>query len=977
MPLLTIVFTDVVESSATKRDASLGRDSRERDRAYLEKVQTRHFELVRASCQAFGGKETSTMGDAFYLTFDDPVEAVRCAVDIQKRLGEKPIETPLGPLRLRIGVHSGFPEFFEGSWHGTDVDTAARVEATATERQILLSSRTYELVRHMTDVRFHPRGEFALKGVDRVALWEADWDGKGPRPTAVPPLGVIERRRTIRKSALVLMALVIVLAGAGYVALRYFGAKGPKPFIVPARQSVAVLEFKNLGNKQEDWLQNAVPELLNTELSAGSRLRMISGEDVAKATADLSLAAMSSYGKSSLEKLRNILKSDFVLAGSYVANGNANSDPIQLTVHLQDASSGDTVSSFTETGNIGALPEIAKRIGDAVRAKLGTPGPSAEQTAAAQAALPSNPEATRLYTEGLAKLRTFDALGARDLLERAVALEPKFAVAHAALANAWQILGYDLNAREQAKKAHELSANLSEVDKRSIEGRYRELTAEWDPAIEIYRSLWGVFKDEPNYALELAQVQTNAGKGQEALATLAELQKVPQMSDDPRIDLARAFAYESLGDAKQQRTAATAAAEQATKIGSRYLAAQARWLECGALYALGELEKGVTACQQAAAAAPFALQITARTQSVLANIMLAQGQASEALEMRKQVLDTARKIGSQKDVIGALENLANLVDLQGNTKEARAYFDEAFKVAREINDKQQLLKLENDYAADLYGDGDFGQAEELYRKSLATAREIGDQQGTAMALQNLSLVLLVRGQVAEAQSSIEQAIKIQQEAHLQADRVNSLQSLGDILLLRDELAGAKKNYEEALKLATELHAPGQAAVCSASLANLALQEKRYSDAASLAQKAADEFQIERLVDQEADARNTLARVLLAQGKIPQAQAEIDRALALSPQDRIVRLSVSVTAARLKARSGNQAAAKHDLDTDFAEAAKMGLVGWQFEIRLAREEAENSGKAAGARLDALENEARAKGYLLLASQAKEKRRELSR
>jgi hypothetical protein len=48
MQLLTIVSTDVVESSATKRDVSLGRDSRERDNDYLEKVQTRHFEFVGA-----------------------------------------------------------------------------------------------------------------------------------------------------------------------------------------------------------------------------------------------------------------------------------------------------------------------------------------------------------------------------------------------------------------------------------------------------------------------------------------------------------------------------------------------------------------------------------------------------------------------------------------------------------------------------------------------------------------------------------------------------------------------------------------------------------------------------------------------------------------------------------------------------------------------------------------------------------------
>lgn len=94
MPLLTIVFTDVVESSATKRDVSLGRDSHERDLAYLKNVQTRHFEMVRACCNCHGGQEVSTMGDAFYLTFEEPVQAIRCAVDIQRQLAANPIQTP-------------------------------------------------------------------------------------------------------------------------------------------------------------------------------------------------------------------------------------------------------------------------------------------------------------------------------------------------------------------------------------------------------------------------------------------------------------------------------------------------------------------------------------------------------------------------------------------------------------------------------------------------------------------------------------------------------------------------------------------------------------------------------------------------------------------------------------------------------------------------------------------------------------------
>ena len=168
MPFPTIVFTDVVGSALTKRDESLGRDNRERDRAYLEKIQTPHFNMVRECCLAHGGKEVSTIGDAFYLTFEDPVEGVRCAVEIQKGPASAPILTPLGPLQLRIGVHSGYPEPYEGGWHGADVDTAARVESAASACQILLSARTYELVRHMTDVKFRSRGEFALKGMDRI-----------------------------------------------------------------------------------------------------------------------------------------------------------------------------------------------------------------------------------------------------------------------------------------------------------------------------------------------------------------------------------------------------------------------------------------------------------------------------------------------------------------------------------------------------------------------------------------------------------------------------------------------------------------------------------------------------------------------------------------------------------------------------------------------------------------------------------------
>jgi eukaryotic-like serine/threonine-protein kinase len=973
MPLLTIVFTDVVESSATKRDVALGRDNRERDHAYLEKVQTRHFDLVRAGCKAHGGNEVSTMGDAFYLTFDDPVEAVRCAADIQRKLTASPIETPRGPLRLRIGIHSGFPEFFEGSWHGTDVDTAARVEAAATKQQILLSSRTYELVRQMTDVRFHSRGEFMLAGVDRMTLWEADWDGKGPRPTATRPLEEIEGQNRIRRRAVALAAGVLLLVSAGYMTRSYMKARENQTALFPPvkpRQSVAILGFKNLGGAEVEWLANALPEMLNTELAAGSGLRMISGEEVAKTAADLAVTRMPSYGKNTLAKLHSILKSDYVIAGSYVATGSGGSDEVRLDLRLQDASSGETVSSFAEHGTIGTLPDMLKRIGAAVRTRLGIQGPSETESAQAQAALPVNPEATRLYTEGLARLRTFDALGARDPLERAIVLEPNLALAHAALANAWQLLGYDSNAREETKKAVELSASLSQQDRRSIEGRYRELTSEWDKAIEIYRSLWGVFQDEPNYALELAKVQTAAGKGQDALATLADLQNRPQMGDDPRIDLARAFAAESLSDVKQQQSAAAAAAEKASRLGSRYLAAQAYWQECNALRGLGEFQKAMIACQQSAAAAPFALEIEARTKTVQASIVLAQGQVAEALEMRRQALDTARKIGSQKDVIGALMNIANIQATEGQTTEAMKSEREAIAIAREIGDKQQLLGLENNLGSDLQTEGDYKQAKELFEDSLKTGRDIGDQAGIATALQSLGALALQTGDPSLAEKQVRQALTISQDARLQNLTASVYNSLGDVETVKGNFAEAHKNYESGLKIFADVGDQPNIAASNLSLAKLAMEEGKAQGAEALARQAIQGFQDNKRSDSEADARNTLACSLVLQGKFVDAQREIESAGKLGVQDRLIRTSLVVTAAQLKAKNGNVAEARQDLESILKESKQKNLVGLQLDIRLALAEIDalSEPKRKKTSVTELQRDARNSGYLLVASKA---------
>src|SRR5437870_3734833 len=332
------------------------------------------------------------------------------------------------------------------------------------------------------------------------------------------------------------------------------------------RRSVAVLGFKNLsGRPDEAWLSTALSEMLTTELAAGEKLRTIAGENVARTKIDLSLADADSYAPDTLARIRKNLGTDYVVLGSYLALGR-DSGRLRLDLRLQDAAAGETLTSVSASGAEAEVSDLVARTGAIVREKLGAGAISAAEAAAVRASLPSNPEAARLYSDGLAKLRVLDALAARDLLQKAVAADPNHALAHAALAAAWTALGYDQKAKEQAQRAFDLSANLSREERLWVEGRYRETTKEWDKAIEIYRTLFGFFSDNLDYGLRLVDVQTSAGKGQNALATMEALRKLPPpASDDPRIDLEEALAAASLGDYKREQAVVAKAAEDAQR----------------------------------------------------------------------------------------------------------------------------------------------------------------------------------------------------------------------------------------------------------------------------------------------------------------------------------------------------------------------------------------------------------------------------
>jgi hypothetical protein len=223
------------------------------------------------------------------------------------------------------------------------------------------------------------------------------------------------------------------------------------------------------------------------------------------------------------------LGTDFILSGTYLPMGKPGE--LRVEVNLHEVRTGRTVVSLPVQGSEQQPLELVARVAVQLRAKCGAGFVSARELAAASAAMSSIPQATRLYAEGLDRLRVFDALGAQTLLEKAVAADDSFSLAHSALAEAYHRLGWDFKAMEQAKRGFERTQKLSQEGRFLAEARYREYSSDWNKAIELYRTLYTFFPDALDYGLKLGEVQVMAGRPRDAQKTVESLRKAQRGTD--------------------------------------------------------------------------------------------------------------------------------------------------------------------------------------------------------------------------------------------------------------------------------------------------------------------------------------------------------------------------------------------------------------------------------------------------------------
>lgn len=701
------------------------------------------------------------------------------------------------------------------------------------------------------------------------------------------------------------------------------------------RRSIAVLGFRNLPGRPEDaWLSSALSEMLNTELAAGGGLRLVSGEDVARAKRELPLANEDTLAKSTLQRLRTNPGADVVVLGAYTPMPGNGQLRIRLDIRLQDTNSGETIAEEAITGNEADLFELASRAGADLRRHLGLGLLSADAATTARASLPTNQQAVRLYAEGRAKLWAYDFAGARDLLIKAVTADPNYPLAHSALSEALWHSGYESKARAEAQRALALSRHLSQEDRLLVEGQYHRTMEDYPKAVEAYQSLFKLFPDNLNYGLLLASAQVYV-KPADSQQTLASLHHLPfPAGEDARIDMVEASAWINTDFAKA-REAAKRAIAKGNAQGSHIIVSRAYGILCQQDPAIGATAESISDCQGAmnGAIAAGDRHGEAMMMTDLADVYWQQGHLAHAEAMFRQANRQFRQAGDPEGIAATLNNLGDARLSQGDLGEAAKFLGESIPNYQAVEDKDGIARALNDLGDVSHQKGNLDAARARYRQAMATAQEIDDKSVIAYVMFGL----------------------------------------GDVEVDRGNLAAARKAYEESLALRNQTGEKQAAAETQLALAHLAIEEGHAPDAEITLRKCKAQFHQEQQADDELTASAVLIRALLAQGKNSDAKAEEQRTqpLANKSENFLDRLQFSLASARVLLTSDRPESSRPQIDEVLKDAKRRGFAGVEFEARLALAELEKKSghtAVAHAQLTSLQKMARTNGFSLIARKA---------
>jgi serine/threonine protein kinase/tetratricopeptide (TPR) repeat protein len=294
-------------------------------------------------------------------------------------------------------------------------------------------------------------------------------------------------------------AAFIILFAAGIILWRVIPSKKPGPSPpTSGRPTLAVLYFENKsGDKKLDFWRIALPELLITDLSQSKFIRVVSGDAMLTILRKLGLTDAQEYSSEDIGKIAAQARATHVLRGSFIKAGES----IVITAGLQKPSSGETVNTIRleargENDIIPKVDELTRKVKEGLNLTAAQIATDFEKEAGKITT--SSPEALKYYIEGRRHHVRSENEQAIPYYEKAIAIDPEFAMAYRAMAIAHFNLGHLADFHKFFKKALELSARLPENERLFIEAQRYFWNEDYQKAIEVLERLLKAYPGFPS-----------------------------------------------------------------------------------------------------------------------------------------------------------------------------------------------------------------------------------------------------------------------------------------------------------------------------------------------------------------------------------------------------------------------------------------------------------------------------------------------
>ena len=429
--LAAILATDVVGFSRLMGEDEAGT---------LAVLKAHRAELIDPTIAEHHGRTVKLMGDGALVEFASVVDAVQCAVHIQRAMAERNAGVPdERRIAFRIGINLGDIIVEGDDIYGDGVNVAARLEGLADPGGICISRAARDQVRDKLDVALDDMGEVNVKNIARpIRAFRVVLDAEAAVERDAPAGKPSKRWRWPAAGAVAIAALVVAVLWLRPWMPEPGLAPGEKePLALPDRPSIAVLPFTNMSDDpNQEYFADGMTEDLITDLSKRSGLFVIARNSV-----------FAYKGQNvDVSQVGRELGVRYVLEGSVRRVGNR----VRINAQLIDARSNTHLWADRYDGDLDDIfalqDEVSKHIIDALAVKL---SPDEE-------ALPTGKETKSArghdaFHEGWAhylRATPEDYVQAVSLFEEAVRLDQHYGRAYAALAS---IYG---DAREKGWQTH-------------------------------------------------------------------------------------------------------------------------------------------------------------------------------------------------------------------------------------------------------------------------------------------------------------------------------------------------------------------------------------------------------------------------------------------------------------------------------------------------------------------------------------------